>query len=542
MKCTCTKCGKKWEAEELCFDLSEIVVDQLGQLLRAANESDSAEMTMDDSVIERALDKLRSNWKRDHKHAAMFSGKELSAMLQDVSGSGDGTEKLLVLGRDEWRERLEARIPYMGEQEKRESRFILPSGDGIAGIDYNSNRENLLSRHVVVDYRTGGLASIRFSGTDIMIDKRYCPGCGNEMSSMAGRYPEIVMTVIGGPRANKSTALAACLSCFIEHPEYRIQMDGMGDAGWGSFDRDYLKEYQRNRKVAPTQTESNQIPRFSVRITITDHNGTRKSLVLTVVDLPGEFDVRTGEENGDISPDIIRDYADLYENVDFVWYCTDKVELDQIDIADAEDIREAHGYEERHRLLDVHQRCRKLEKYGHLFNKNVAALLLLGKSDTLVMQRNDPELFSTEGDCTGIIDAMGTFGVKLNGQFSPYLNQRDYWDRTYALRQYMMRRNPALINAFEDAFPNHSYVVTSNYGHNFLGEGINMPRSPYMTGVPLLWMLAVAGYLDVGIGTDFTNSEEEHTVWENLCMTRGAFQAQGGNERNRSLLGRIRGR
>ena len=160
----------------------------------------------------------------------------------------------------------------------------------------------------------------------VIASARYCPYCNREMSALSGAYPEIVLTVLGSPRASKSTTLAACVYQFIHNSSqnslpvsWSFRKD---DKDWEQFEERCLKPYANNRQVEPTQMSGyDVIPRFSVRVTIENLPGGP----MKVVDLPGELMGKNG-----INEMLLKKYGQFYENVDAIWYCTDWSEVKQI--------------------------------------------------------------------------------------------------------------------------------------------------------------------------------------------------------------------
>ena len=98
------------------------------------------------------------------------------------------------------------------------------------------------------------------------------------------------------------------------------------------------------------------------------------------------------------------------------------------------------------------------------------------------------------------------------------------------------------MEQFENTFPAHTYVTTSNYGHGFKdGVPEDDKIRPFQREVPFLWTLAVLGYLDVyekkssriplfgstwkmdRAGKDEKNPDEMNRTWRNLCMVEDVY-------------------
>ena len=537
MECVCPHCGKLLQSGKLCFDLTDEVFARIEVLYQETYQT---------SAVPETVSRLKTAWESLHLSPAMFSEEE----LLNLTDGGDKRE--LCLFTDDWITRLEAYCHDLDRQ-KQQLRFreaaqtsfqdvysgirsILPKHEPEEpGIFYDTRdeflripirvmRKNDPNNSIVID----SVTTTRNTNT------RYCPLCGGELSRWSGGYPELVLTVVGGPRMGKSTALAACIGYFLQNNgTFGISCrEDDQDRGWRDFKTHYIESMERNQPVDPTRTTVEVIPRFTVHLEIIDNDGQRQRLNLTVVDLPGEYD-RNGEENATISDEIYRHYQDLYDHVDFIWYCTDQTELEQLSDENSDTLKAA-GHAAQTKPMPTSRRLAKLQSYGNLMRKNTPALMLLCKSDMIQRNEQDPVLFSD----TYQLFEEGT-GVRENGKFAPVIEGYNYYDRAYKVREYIRGRNSRLVDGFEAAFPAHTYLATSNYGHNFT-DGSSQAKKAYMTEQPLLWMLAVNGYLSIDLGqgrfgqaNPDPNDECARAVWENLCMVQSGYRSPEWNRKEK---------
>lgn len=499
MKCVCPHCGKKQDGSYLTFDFSEQFLKNKDQYFEYCTEDEKDEFyTTFTSWV---------NYCHNNGVGQVFFSEEtlLKWLECDENVSGDWTtiKGRLRIPLDVWRKSLAAPTgdgkPLPGEYIKL---FAFMCGDHFA-----DTMTAVLDLQVQY-YKEGDgavkIASVRDRDGNLIANERHCPHCGSVMSYWAGRYPELVMTVLGGPRISKSTALAACADVFLNSQalvnlaweSYGIRVeDGpmvqeLGDKSWVQFERECLQRYRNNQKVEPTLPGDREaIPRFSVKVRV----GKNTNLVLTVVDLPGEYN-DNGNQMG-VSDAIYREYQDLYENVDCVWYCTDEAEIRQ-DALRTQETRARFGYDPGRQTTATPTLVNRMRTYAGLLRKNIPVVFLVGKSDTFtdVPPHIRPILY--QPNYQAFTPASTGSWLELENRRAILLGQ-GFYTRAFQLRTYLHGINPTLIEAFEVNFPVHTFIATSNYGHGFEDSGKNCPFLRFQTEVPFLWMLAILGYLPV---------------------------------------------
>lgn len=384
--CICTRCGKRHSGDALCFDLAPVMRKILTPF---ANGSDQKTL----------LDKIFNEYENTHKGPALYSERRLLAqtlsLIQRSAGRRQGGLVIPLNGwknlADHWRSKdtklSEEEIQMWGEMLEQASEQYGPAIWKIP-VDYHKIGDGATQINMV-------------QACEVNMDIRYCPHCGEAMSFWSGKFPELVLTVIGGPRMTKSTTLAACASFFQEHGEScGITWQGEEtDCTWKNFKKKCLDPYNQNQQVEPTRNDNREaIPRFSARITVQGVEGMPKQdLVLTVVDLPGEIDANSENDGLRLGDKIYKDYQELYSNVDCVWYCTDQAELEQLDIdASGEAMakkRMVLGCETGWGLLRTSERIEKFVRYAELFQKDIPVVFLLGKSDCYRDEIDDQDLY-----------------------------------------------------------------------------------------------------------------------------------------------------
>lgn len=547
MECICPYCGRKGRSSDLCFDFSEQF-----KLWKKAYFSACAREDVE--RFSSAFDGLVNTWSNRGYGPTFFSESELLGHTSDLTSTGarDVFRGMLAIPTSLWKKKLRNQRDSVPAEYRELVEFML--GDGFAKGDH-------VLRMEVQYYREGDgdvyITAVRDTHGNVIADQRHCPHCGGVMSYWAGRYPEVVLTVLGGPRISKSTALAACAdvfvhdraSCAISWQSYGVrtvdagEVREKGDKSWLRFEADCLEPYSANRKVEATKTgNAEAIPRFSVLVRV----GRKTNLILTVVDLPGEYNL--DRERLGVADAIFKEYQNFYQNVDCVWYCTDELELRQISIRDEDKADQAkYGYSEGRQATPTDELAARMSQLSSLFRKDVPVVFLLGKSDTIEAGGTFRSILYRDDYRPGA----SSDWLEAEGNRTPVLRAKDFCDRAHRLRMYLREQNPRLIQAFEKYFPVHTFLATSNYGHGFREDGTPVgERRPFQTEAPFLWMLAMLGYLPAAEGdreyytVDRADQEgADRLTWENLGMygrSSGGYRSH--NSRRSGVLGLFRGR
>lgn len=550
MECICPYCGKKSKSRELCFDLSEQFKKWKDLYFVGCTQEEKERFYG-------AFDGLVNYWHNQGHGPTFYCEAELlaySGQLTDTGAQGVSRGMLEILASI-WKERLREKRGEVPAEYRDLLEFI--RGNSFAAQKYMMRLEVQYYKEGDGDVR---ITAIRDAKGNMIADQRHCPHCGGVMSYWAGRYPEVVLTVLGGPRISKSTALAACAdvfihdraACAISWESYGVRtVDGgevreKGDKSWIQFEANCLEPYSANRKVAATKTGSMEaIPRFSVLVRI----GQKTNLILTVVDLPGEYSL--DRERLGVSDAIFKEYQNFYQNVDCVWYCTDELELRQISIRDEDKADQAkYGYSAGRQATPTNELIARMSQLATLFRPNVPVVFLLGKSDTIESQGRISSILYRDGYRPG---ATGDW-LDVEGKQRTILRAKDFCDRAHQLRAYLREQNLRLIEQFETHFPVHTFLATSNYGHGFREDGTPTgEKRPFQTEAPFLWMLAMLGYLPVSEGNTeyYTMNREgrkdaDQLSWENLGMygrSAGGYRSHGNRHGGGGgLLGGLFGR
>lgn len=308
---------------------------------------------------------------------------------------------------------------------------------------------------------------------DYVAKGRKCPRCHGLMSYWAGRYDEICLTVLGGPRVSKSTTMTACIHAFMEK-NGSICLETRNEETWNFFQKNYLEPYENGKKTIPTDTQEDKIPRVSFRVVI---NG--RSIILTFIDLPGEFN---GEKGIDIN--IYRKYENFYKNIDFVWYCTDPGEVQQL----KGEAKKILGYEENKDILSTDTLISNMKTLSSFFNRagrKIPVIYILGKSDAMAISDQDKADF-------------GLYQTKEYDTYEP-LNIEEFYEQARKTKAYIEKYNPQIVRTFEECFSNRAYMAMSAYGYAPENDKTKEDKKPYHCRLPLYWMLALRNCIEVSL-------------------------------------------
>lgn len=354
------------------------------------------------------------------------------------------------------------------------------------------------------------------------LDRRYCPECNAQMSKFAGSCPEHILTVIGNQRVSKSTALTAAIHYMQKWGQAVTVETDSDNQDWKAFEEHYLSNYKRNLKVAATETDG-AIPQFSLRFRF--ENG--KKCVLTILDIPGEY-IKKG------LPEAARRlYGKLYNQVDYVWYCMDIPEIEQIfpiNNSQNKDILVRSGYMDHGEIKnpvtidEIIKNMKGSISPAALINQNrkdkVNAMFIITKTD--VVQESDNNRYKLYANNTDMDFVKFDRITK-----TLYLDEREIYTYMSMWRDYINAKRgvEGLVKTFEEKFIQHGYCALSSYGQSgpdspdSINQKKNIYNSPngYMTGWPLVWMFILEGY--IGVEADIVKQVNK-TFWKKTEVTK----------------------
>ena len=381
--------------------------------------------------------------------------------------------------------------------------------------------------------------------------QKVCGICRHPLYAHAGLHPEIVIGLLGSERVGKSTVIAATIHAGQRSSGmWKNKKDNWNfdfpitgdDSQWDGVERDLLQPYEKGRAVIKTLIgKASHEFCVSLEMNVPEYPG---KVTVTFVDLPGEY------LNANI--DMLRTHCKgLFDNADLYWLCLDIVQLQSNNNIE---FMNRHGYnislehpdgrvktpEELERECDEH--IIHPDRFGglraiqnELNNFKGRAAILLTKSDEF---SSAPVLFNPSTstanadaliyDTSAVDDGLGLRENKFIAQSRKVLET--------AYEDY-----PAWPENLEEIFGDRAFFSVSAYGFSPLPKDslqTKLPINPYHTRWPMIWTLAVLGYLPVKIvvrrkvhGHDvdeihrvkarINGNKLEREAYESLCGTNG---------------------
>lgn len=313
-----------------------------------------------------------------------------------------------------------------------------------------------------------------------------CPNCGEPFFIHAGKYEEKVIVMLGSSRVGKTAYLAALIDEI--NPEFgqshyeNIVVEPTSDARYTFFKENILKQYRRGEKIVKTAESSDVAALFSFEVAI---NG--KTLILTLVDLPGEVFVPRNEEEkrtGEATGSFIINHRRICYSADAFWFCIDPVQIDH----------NLHGMNDKSSksdkvemdldmiLANIANTVSFIGKEGQQGGSRIPTAIMITKSDLI-----DPGfcLFGREKQ-----EAMNCLcaGQQLSTDKLNVYSRR--------VKKYMQSDNVKnIVQRLNGLFQQKNYFSVAAYGMQVGEEGVPEGKEPYGIILPFLWTLACFGYL-----------------------------------------------
>lgn len=563
-KVHCPRCGRTMYADELAFDLGEVINIALE---KAKNRTFAA----DDEWYD--LTKLRLclyltlrdlindyNFKMtadgSYEEVFEFTTEHLGAQLLKLADSLNPNYSLaqLVTSTNQF-------------EYNKLTKALAPSGD-IDFEDFAEKIQELAVRiqrnpnvtiarfHVTVrmqkDDRGEYFANqllVKFDDGDIKTITRFvCKGekgqpCGKVLYGHAGRYKEIVVGLAGTARVGKTAYLASLLACIlkksngVEHLGYSqdvVTSIAYQDESFEIFEQDLLDPYIQCKKIAKTPTifdkvgDTEAISLFSLTFAVKNPTG-KKKYIFTFIDMPGEvFD------DGNSGANDVLNNRQIITSADMIWMCISPAQIEGGElVAGADQVNTNLGVAFRnlnHTMAAISQQVK------------IPAAVLITCSDLIPQhyglfhdkfnpfESNERKLRTLQRNEDGKVnDPAGKTlpWINSNGELY-YTNMLWYVNSTY---NYLNSKENNTPESIANIFGSFTPFAIASYGKtidNPLTMGTNTIPSPSMVEAPFLWTLAVLGMIPAykEVPVDYTKTVREgflglktrevtYTVWEN---------------------------
>lgn len=476
MRNVCPHCGKIIESGEQAFDLTVFLGNQVKRYL-------NSRLFKDENDIKRHIQGMERFFNRMKNEAALIFTENDLWNLHSIEPELNTVVKTILF-----------RFPYM--KIKNHMEIFLKNDDSLQDTyEWFAKKEELMKRMVFkLNLRKMADGNIRFDtiaddfDATPIVRERVCPheGCHGKLSFWAGRYEEICMSVLGGPRVSKTTTLTAMANAFLKGYQGILWEGSQSDATYADFETSCLARYREGKTIDATEISKNNIPRISFRVTL----GNLGHIVLTFVDLPGELNNEKG-----INDEMFKRYHHFFDNVDFVWYCTDPAELVGLQVGAQEgNSADKLGYSEGRAALRTAQICNNMNQMQGFFaqaGKVIPVAYILGKTDSELISIADKQQYHLFMD-RNMMDA------NRSADALP-LDLESFHREASMVRTYMFQKNPLLVKTFQKNFPESCYFAMSAYGWN--PKETEKARTPeaFKCTFPFIWMLACKGYIPIRV-------------------------------------------
>ncbi len=253
-------------------------------------------------------------------------------------------------------------------------------------LSYAKTTKTLFKIHLSVEIDTDDRGNrfpkdIRSDDGRVICRSKRCCNCGNELSKMAGKYEEKIISFIGSPAAGKSAYLAASISKLLKSGQSEYGIEVVFDyqsADYIAFNESCLMPYTNG--FAITKTNQGTFPQLSMALR---NLYTQKTFLYTFVDIPGETFI---DENGCNVSDLLANRR-IIQHADVVWFCVSAKQLfaSKVSSVKAKKRNDATIENEEMRNLSV-LGANTIEFANNMFpegHKRPAVALILTKSDLL---------------------------------------------------------------------------------------------------------------------------------------------------------------
>lgn len=374
----------------------------------------------------------------------------------------------------------------------------------------------------------------------VLSDDRRCARCGRLLSPDTGRAEELRILLQGSSRAGKTSCIIAIISKLLENEDDEdapIWAQLIGDKEDQDSDnksfaqvqdsnnkwlRQEVEYYRQGFKVEKTATGGEEPAAYSLLVKI---NG--KELVLTFVDMPGEFFDRVDENTGRTVTEerLLQQYIPFYRLCDVVWTCLRYESMVNLKLTDAEweKLAKLSGLTKALGLASEHSRYVKRVKSlsRELENRDIEIkhhAVVLTQTDVIAsFHRNNEEDRKKMQQCWILSGGENPLPVYIqDGQV--VIPERDLYRMCSFAREYLEAKGNTqgaaegtnMCKLFDGFCRNTHHFGMAAYGHaaaprpnenNSLASSAENNKAkkpePFNVESPLMWTLAVKGYLPI---------------------------------------------
>lgn len=325
-------------------------------------------------------------------------------------------------------------------------------------------------------------------------NRMVCPHCGHAFLRDAGKYREHVVVMLGSARVGKTAYLAALVEKL--KPEYGkapfpeiVLQDGAEEA-FHDFKESILKPYREGRKIKKTAVSKEESSLFSLKVeigagesSIGEQQCKKKTMILTLVDLPGEIFLGTDDigRRGEVDADFVINQKKICCCAEAFWLCIAPQQIDR----ELSSVKDNMTQQDRVDddidavLENVDEIVKMMKSNG---KEDVPLAVIITQSDLIAPERKmfrnpEPELMQQclmPEQCFSINSFMA-----CSRDVKTYLESSNVKD---------------IVGKIRSNFPKCNYFSVAAYGVPIMGEE-KVQKAPYGIALPFLWTEAALGYL-----------------------------------------------
>ena len=544
MRFFCVSCQKKYDIGDIGIDMLSIIKEELGSNLQNAYNGKAPKgifqnlgnMKLGEEAKEK-ITEFHGGLKKFVEETARprdfyIKGSEVKKILKDPQESGSVISGYYQITLKDLAEKYIAANP---KEKANFSKYIQLLGAEVGKDCVYSRKMNFnYAVHKTGNYRVltevydEHHVAFETQEGEKLGRRRICPYCGRRLSSVVGLAPEIIVGLIGSPRAGKTSCMTAVAATLYNgsYSKYGMSIDSyIGDASWQQL-LEEIEKYNAGIKITKTPDGNNQVPSYSFMISF-GRDAHKRKCVLTFIDMPGEFWQKDG---GGMTKEYYEKYSQLYNNIDCVWSIISKLSVNEVDLNGdgelAKRIREetSEDAEIVNNSSYVYLRDNFRNLSEHLKrNKIPPTVVIISKTDCAIYEELDQKeardyrLFPIETD----VRDKNMHDVQLilkHEDEDVVLNEKEFFEFGKDARAFIAKKNPSLLQAIEEYCPDRFYVSMAAYGRkadedpmkNVNTSGMSKKQAaerrrelysgrkkptPYHEIFPLLWTLSITGQL-----------------------------------------------
>lgn len=368
----------------------------------------------------------------------------------------------------------------------------------------------------------------------VISNERRCARCGQLLSPDTGRARELRILLQGSSRAGKTSCIIAILSKLLEKQfeesegfRAELTLQKKTDENAASRYHEWLWQeicyYRQNIKVEKTDTVREKPIIYSLLVKVD-----RKEMVLTFVDMPGEyFDEADEKQQKEKSERLLKLYAPIYELCDSVWTCLRYETVVSRELTDEQWAKLANNtglsmeiashteyakYRIRFRELtqEFQNRGYKAPKHAVILTMTDGIVSVYDHTDQELQNMRDNHIIPAEEDSEKAPELITCEGRDRHMVFQ----ERACYTLCHRISTYIRNKNKGLYTLFQSFSPQTKYFAMAAYGHPALPRPADAAKrlktgqkpEPFQIDLPLLWTMAVTDHLPIQYEVNYTQT------------------------------------